>query len=154
MDDVWNALLTLGSAGLLGGLVGLERQLHGRWAGLRTHMMVALGAALFVQVVTLAPGDAGALSRVVQGITTGVGFIGAGTILKLTERMEVKGLTTASTIWLAAAVGTACGMRLYLMAGAAVLLTLLILVVLGKAEEHFLKGKNRAPSGESNTSPR
>ncbi len=145
MEDFWTFLLTLGSAALLGGLVGLERQLHGRWAGLRTHMMVALGAALFVQIVVQIPGDQGALSRVLQGITTGVGFIGAGTILKLTDRLEVKGLTTASTIWLAAAIGSACGMKLFGIACVAVLLTLLILVLLGKAEEYFLKGKNPPP---------
>jgi putative Mg2+ transporter-C (MgtC) family protein len=152
MEEFWTTVLALGSAALLGGLVGLERQIHGRWAGLRTHMMVALGAALFVHVVTQSPGDAGALSRVIQGITTGVGFIGGGTILKLTDRMEVKGLTTASTIWLAAAIGSACGMKHYGMAGVAVLLTLVILVVLGKAEEYFLKRKHAPQPGDSSSS--
>ena len=138
MDDFWTPWITLGSAALLGGLVGLERQLHRRWAGLRTDMMVAVGAAMFVQVgVSADAGTAGGLSRVLQGVAAGVGFIGAGTILKLTDHLEVKGLTTASSIWLAAAVGSACGVKLYLLAVAAVVISLVILSVVGKAERLF-----------------
>src|SRR4051812_24794517 len=99
-------LLALSAAVVLGGLLGLERELRGRWAGLRTHMMVSLGAALFVLGIAAAfPGNADAVSRLVKGVVAGVGFLGAGTILKLTEKREVLGLTTASSIWLAAAVG-------------------------------------------------
>ena len=96
-------------AALLGGLLGFERQRKGKAAGLRTHMLVALGTALF----TIAPREAGMsiadLSRVFQGIAAGIGFIGAGTILKRTEPEEIKGLTTAASIWLTAAIGTAVG---------------------------------------------
>src|SRR6266540_49058 len=108
MQEFWHQLLALGSAALLGGLMGLERELHKHGAGLRTHMMVSLGAALFVQVgVAISTGTTSEVGRVIQGVAAGIGFIGAGTILKLTDRLEIKGLTTASSIWLAAAVGTA-----------------------------------------------
>lgn len=97
------------AAGLLGAVIGGERELEGKAAGLRTHMLVALGAALFV----IAPREAGLrvgeLASIVQGVAAGIGFIGAGTILKLTERGEIKGLTTAASIWMTAAIGIAAG---------------------------------------------
>jgi putative Mg2+ transporter-C (MgtC) family protein len=90
---------------LFGGLLGWEREKERKAAGLRTHMLVALGAAVF----TTAPLEGGMetsdLSRVYQGIATGIGFIGAGTILKLTNQEEIRGLTTAASLWLTAAVG-------------------------------------------------
>jgi putative Mg2+ transporter-C (MgtC) family protein len=96
-------------AALLGALLGWERQRAGKAAGLRTHMLVALGAALFV----LFPAEAGMsiadLSRVIQGVATGIGFIGAGTILKRAESEHVEGLTTAASIWLTGAIGMAVG---------------------------------------------
>lgn len=106
MGDV---LMRLVGAALLGGLQGVEREWLQKPAGLRTHMLVALGAAVFV----LAPRETGVsdadLSRVVQGVAAGVGFIGAGTILKITATREIEGLTTAASLWLAAAVGLAVG---------------------------------------------
>ena len=96
-------LVRLVAAALLGGVIGAEREAGGKAAGLRTHMLVSLGAALFV----IAPQQAGlggaSLVSIVQGVAAGIGFIGAGTILKLTEREEIKGLTTAASIWLTAA---------------------------------------------------
>jgi putative Mg2+ transporter-C (MgtC) family protein len=96
-------------AALLGALLGWERESAGKAAGLRTHMLVALGAALFV----LFPAEAGMniadLSRVIQGVATGIGFIGAGTILKRAEFEHVEGLTTAASIWLTGAIGMAVG---------------------------------------------
>src|SRR5689334_19839592 len=92
-------------AAFLGGCIGFERQREHKSAGLRTHIIVAMGAALFV----IAPLEAGMsiadAGRVFQGIATGIGFIGAGTILKLTEQHEIKGLTTAAGLWLTAAIG-------------------------------------------------
>jgi putative Mg2+ transporter-C (MgtC) family protein len=132
LRQLLDVLLSLGAAALLGGVVGLERELRGRWAGLRTHMLVSMGAALFV-----ATSPATDVTRVIQGVAAGVGFIGAGTILKLTERVEVKGLTTASSIWLAAAVGTAAGMHLYLLAVSGSFLSVAILAVLGRLEKWF-----------------
>ncbi|HRK31394.1 MAG TPA: MgtC/SapB family protein [Tepidisphaeraceae bacterium] len=98
------------AAALFGGLIGWERERKNRAAGLRTHMLVAVGSALFMigSGVADAPGDA--RSRVIQGIIAGIGFLGAGTIIKLTDRAEVQGLTTAASIFATAAIGmtTAC----------------------------------------------
>ena len=99
----------LGVAALLGGLIGIEREWMGKAAGLRTHMTVALGCAAFMLVGVESNGDVGNISRVIQGIAAGIGFIGAGTILKRGEEEDIKGLTTAATIWLTAAVGAAAG---------------------------------------------
>ena len=142
MNDYWAQLLSLGSDVLLGGLFGFERELHrhGRGAGLRTNMMVALGSALFVQVsLSYAGNTAADVARVIQGLAAGVGFIGAGTILKLTDQGEIKGLTTAGSIWLAAAVGAACGVQQYALACTAAALSLIILTVIGKAEKLWLR---------------
>jgi putative Mg2+ transporter-C (MgtC) family protein len=99
----------------LGGLLGYEREKRGTSAGLRTHMLVALGSAIFVLVpleAGITPAD---LSRVLQGVITGVGFLGAGAIIKLSQEQEIKGLTTAASVWLTAAIGVAAGMgsRIY-----------------------------------------
>jgi putative Mg2+ transporter-C (MgtC) family protein len=95
-------------AAALGGLLGAERESVGKAAGLRTHMLVSLAAALFVASVD-ASADAPEVSRVIQGIAAGIGFIGAGTILKRAESETVTGLTTAASLWLTAAVGVAAG---------------------------------------------
>jgi putative Mg2+ transporter-C (MgtC) family protein len=140
-------LIRLAVASALGALLGIERQIHGHWAGLRTHMMVALGAAIFVatsaelSVMHLPPGTqpttTSDVSRVIQGIAAGIGFLGAGTILKLSERMEIRGLTTASTIWMAAAVGTAAGCALYPLAVTGTLISLVVLALLLPLEKRF-----------------
>lgn len=115
----------------------MERQFHGRWAGLRTHMSVAIGAAVFVIAgIGVAPPDSGPdATRVIQGIAAGIGFLGAGTILKLSDRLEVKGLTTASSIWLSAALGTAAGLAHYELALGTILVALLVLAVLRPVEK-------------------
>ena len=97
------------AAALLGALLGWERERAGKPAGLRTHMLVALGAALFVLFPAEAGMAIGDLSRVIQGVATGIGFIGAGTILKRAEAEQVEGLTTAASIWLTGAIGMAVG---------------------------------------------
>jgi putative Mg2+ transporter-C (MgtC) family protein len=102
-------VLRLGSAATLGGLIGLERQWAGKAAGIRTHMMVALGAAVFVLVPTLVGTESGDLSRVIQGIAAGIGFLGGGTILKNSSDREIEGLTSAATIWFTGAIGIAAG---------------------------------------------
>lgn len=99
----------LGAAAVLGGLVGIEREWEHKAAGLRTHMTVSLASAAFV-VIALETGATSAdLSRVLQGITVGVGFLGAGTIIKRESEQSIQGLTTAATIWLTAAIGAAAG---------------------------------------------
>jgi putative Mg2+ transporter-C (MgtC) family protein len=95
------------TAALLGGLIGAERESVGKAAGLRTHMLVALGAALFVVAPAASGLGEGDLSRIIQGIAAGIGFIGAGTILKLTDREEIRGLTTAASVWVTASIGVA-----------------------------------------------
>jgi putative Mg2+ transporter-C (MgtC) family protein len=109
MARLGHVLVRVLVAAALGGLLGAEREAAGKAAGLRTHMLVALGAALFV----LFPAEAGMstsdLSRVIQGVATGIGFIGAGTILKRAANDEIQGLTTAASIWLTAAIGMAVG---------------------------------------------
>ena len=114
-------------AALLGGLLGLERENKGKAAGVRTHMLVAMGAALFVLVAQQAGISPADNSRVLQGVIAGVGFLGAGTILKGDAEGQVKGLTTAAGIWLTAAIGVAAGLG---REATAVISTMLALVVL------------------------
>jgi putative Mg2+ transporter-C (MgtC) family protein len=135
---VLDVVIPLGASAVLGGSLGFERELRGRWAGLRTHMLVAIGAAMFVLAgVHGSPGSPLDITRVIQGITAGIGFIGAGTILKLTDRLEVKGLTTASSIWLAAAIGTAAGIKQYVLAVTGAVVAVVVLAVLGQLEKRL-----------------
>ena len=99
-------------AAILGGILGFEREHKGKAAGVRTHMLVALGAALFVLVPQTSGAESDAMSRVLQGVIAGIGFLGAGTILKNREGDEghVKGLTTAAGLWMTAAMGVATGL--------------------------------------------
>ena len=125
----------LSLAVLLAGLLGLEREWRGKAAGLRTHILVGLGSAVFTMAVLEVGGDGSALSRVIQGIATGIGFIGAGTILKPDrDESHVKGLTTAAGVWLTAAIGMTIGAGLTWLPLIATLLALLTLGVLGKLE--------------------
>jgi putative Mg2+ transporter-C (MgtC) family protein len=119
-------------AAVFGGLIGFERQSHGKRAGLRTHMLVALGAALFV--VSQYDGTPDSGSRVVQGIAAGIGFLGAGAILK-DQHDTVKGLTTAADIWLTAAIGVTAGLGRGSTALLATVLALVILAVLPRCEK-------------------
>lgn len=145
--ELW-ILLRLFAAGVFGGLVGYERQFSGKRAGLRTHMLVAIGAALFVSCNDLAleqaRGAAGvgpsefqaqaALLSPVQAVATGVGFLGAGTIFVGGRRQSVHGLTTAASIWVISAVGLAVGFDRYLLAAGATGLILVVLHVLVRLE--------------------
>jgi putative Mg2+ transporter-C (MgtC) family protein len=107
-----DVLLRLSVAVLAGALIGLDREIHDKPAGLRTMALVALGSALFV-LMTRDGATADSTSRVVQGIVTGVGFLGAGTILHSGAEHSIRGLTTAASIWLAAAIGVASGLALW-----------------------------------------
>ncbi|MBK1717030.1 MgtC/SapB family protein [Thiocystis violacea] len=114
-------------AALLGGLLGYEREQQGKSAGVRTHMLVAIGAALFVLIPHQAGVSEVELSRVIQGVIAGVGFLGAGTIIKGGDEEHVRGLTTAAGIWLTAAIGVAAGLG---RESSAILCTLLALLIL------------------------
>lgn len=108
---------------VFGGLIGLEREVVHKPAGVRTHMLVSLGSALFT-IITLESLPSG-IDRIIAGIATGIGFLGAGTIFK--SKSEVQGLTTAASVWTVAAVGIAIGLGYYLMTAIVVILTLIVL---------------------------
>lgn len=137
----WEVALRLGAAAVLGGILGLQRESHGRAAGLRTHMLLALGASLFAVVSTTGfddfiVGDRSSTNvvvdpgRIASYVAAGVGFLGGGTILKREKQGDVKGLTTAASLWVAAAVGVACGLGLWVAPAIASAIALLSLAVL------------------------
>lgn len=121
-------LLRVITATLLGAIVGFEREKAGKPAGLRTHILVCLGTAIVVLACSGSQMDMDGLSRVIQGIVTGIGFIGAGSILKLSEERDIQGLTTAAGLWMTAAIGIACGLG---TVGLALIATVMTLIVLG-----------------------
>lgn len=115
---------------VLGGLLGLERESKGRAAGLKTHILVSVGSALFV-LAPLQMGISGAdVTRVMQGIVSGIGFLGAGAILKQDSKERVQGLTTAAGIWMTAAIGMAAGMGMQMVALATTLAALAVVSAL------------------------
>jgi putative Mg2+ transporter-C (MgtC) family protein len=116
-------------AGLLGGILGYERERKARSAGIRTHMLVAVGAAIFMIGPTQAGMSVGDLSRVIQGVIQGVGFLGAGAIIIGTAAQRVQGLTTAASIWAAAGIGVAAGLGIEATAVLATVIVLFILAV-------------------------
>jgi putative Mg2+ transporter-C (MgtC) family protein len=123
-------------AAILGALVGIERERAGKWAGVRTHMLVSLGTTLFIVVSSESGMSGDDLSRVIQGLAAGIGFIGAGTILKLADEREITGLTTAAGIWMTAAIGVGVGLGRWGSSVIGVLLTLLILALVGRFTGH------------------
>jgi len=122
-------------AAVLGGIIGWEREAKGRAAGLRTHMLVSVGAALFVLAPLLADVDPGDVTRVMQGIVQGIGFLGAGAILRRNSGGRVEGLTTAAGIWMTAAIGMAAGMGQEMVAVITTLVALVVFAVLPKFEK-------------------
>ncbi len=133
--DWIDVAMLLGGAVLAGAILGINRDLHHKPAGLRTHSLVSLGSAVVVVVVASLPGaSADAVARVVQGLVTGVGFIGAGVILHHDAENRVVGLTTAASIWVAAALGTACGAGFWTIVVLALVLTLAVLTLGGPIE--------------------
>ena len=156
-DALSEVAIRLVAAMLIGAAIGLDREVRRRPAGMRTHSLVSLGAALLVvMVVRIPPGGhdpIDALSRVIQGIVVGVGFLGGGTILKNEHDKEVvHGLTTAATIWVTAALGAACGAGQWIAAIIAALLAILVVTV-GRAVERLVHRIFRdppPPSGQPN----
>jgi putative Mg2+ transporter-C (MgtC) family protein len=119
---------------ILGAVVGAQREATGKPAGLRTHMLVAMGGALFVLAPVQSGMDLDGMSRVIQGIVTGIGFIGGGAILKLQEQRAIEGLTTAAGIWITAAVGIAVGLGRWGLAAVSTVLAWVTLSLIGKIE--------------------
>lgn len=151
MDIIWQELtngfpdlhlfikvtIRLVAAVLLGAAIGVQRERVGKPAGLRTHVLVTLGTCVFVLGCEGFGMNSDGLSRVIQGIVTGIGFIGAGSILKLNDERDVKGLTTAASVWMAAAIGVAVGLGGLGLAILATVLTLIILTFVGKFEKRM-----------------
>ena len=141
VEAMYEMLLKLIISLLLGALVGLEREWKRKPAGLRTHMLVSMGACMFtITSVTGFPADT---ARVAAGIVTGIGFIGAGTIMG--ARMHITGITTAATLWIVASIGMAIGAGVYLPAFVAALLVFVVLE-LGQVErslEHMAADRDR-----------
>jgi putative Mg2+ transporter-C (MgtC) family protein len=135
-------IIRLAVASIAGGLVGFERECEHKTGGMRTHMLVSLGAALFVIIAVEMKTD---VSRVVQGIAAGIGFLGAGMIFRVANEHEVKGLTSAASIWVTAAIGMAVGAGFVWPALVTVVLAWFILYTLHHFERwlrHRMGGKN------------
>jgi putative Mg2+ transporter-C (MgtC) family protein len=141
-------LLRLVVATLIGTVLGLNREIHGKPAGMRTHALVALGASLITLIsLELATSgthvDGGAVLRVIQGVMAGIGFLGGGVILRDDSHQSVHGLTTAASVWVVASLGIACGAGQWLTALMALALTLMVLVLLGRIEKTCVGWFNR-----------
>jgi putative Mg2+ transporter-C (MgtC) family protein len=134
--EFWRIFIRLTAALLAGAVVGVQRERSGKPAGVRTHMLVAAGAALFV-LAPLEFGMSNELSRVIQGLITGIGFLGAGAILKLEQQRAIEGLTTAAGIWMTAAMGLAVGLGRYGLALLSAMVAWFVLSVV-KQIEHWL----------------
>jgi putative Mg2+ transporter-C (MgtC) family protein len=130
-------IVRLLAALLAGGVIGLQREASGKAAGLRTHILVCMGTALFVLAGLGVGMGQDALSRVVQGLVTGIGFLGAGAILKLEASYEIKGLTTAAGIWMTAAIGVAIGVGRLGTAAIATALAWFVLAVLIRLDQRI-----------------
>ena len=122
---------------LIGGMVGIQRELTHKPAGLRTHMLLALGTALLIVITEESGASRSDMSRVVQGLVTGIGFLGGGAILKLTAEHEIHGLTTAAGLWLTTAASIAAGLGQLPLAIAGVILGLVVLAAFTKVEKRL-----------------
>ena len=143
---VWPGdVLSIILAVVLGAAIGLEREISGKAAGLRTNVLICLGAAVFTMISRqMGAGNEGSVTRIAAGIVTGVGFLGAGAVIR--DRAGVLGLTTAATIWLVASIGMACGAKLYLLAVISTFIAIVVLIGLGRLEKplgRFVK-KNKS----------
>lgn len=144
-----HVIIRLIAATLLGAVVGMQREKAGKPAGLRTHTLVSLGTAVFILACSGSGMSSDGLSRVIQGIVTGIGFIGAGSILKLNEERDIKGLTTAASVWMTAAIGVAVGLG---SLGVALLTTILTLIILALAGLYDQRAEKRRAAEAENQS--
>ena len=135
MADWSDVILRLVGAATIGALIGLNRDLHHKPSGLKTLSLVALGAALVTLVVIDGTADPNAVSRVLQGVITGIGFLGAGVIIREPSTTKVRGLTTAAAIWVTACLGSACGMGAWRPAMVATAILAFILLLGSKIEK-------------------
>jgi putative Mg2+ transporter-C (MgtC) family protein len=142
-------VLRLGAAVVAGAVIGLNRDLRNRPAGVRTHALVGLGSALVVLAAIEPPGgpSGAAAARAVQGVLTGIGFLGAGVILHQPDRRSVRGLTTAATIWVTAGLGLVCGLGRWMLAGTGLVFALLALLGGGPLERLVRRLMHRSAPG-------
>lgn len=148
--DWLDIVLRVIAAAVIGALVGLNRDLHGKPTGVRTLGLVGLGSALAVLAVY--GDDSAAASRVIQGIVTGIGFLGGGVIIRPMAKGQVHGLTTAASVWLTAALGAACGVGAWRVVVTGVPVTFLVLVFGGRLEklsERWLGGASDNHDGHN-----
>jgi putative Mg2+ transporter-C (MgtC) family protein len=138
-----HVIIRLIAATLLGAAIGIQRERAGKPAGLRTHILVTLGTCVFVLAGSGYGMSSDGLSRVIQGVVTGIGFIGAGSILKLNEERNIQGLTTAAGVWMAAAIGVAVGLGALGLALLGTIMTLIILALVGKVEFQINKPETK-----------
>jgi putative Mg2+ transporter-C (MgtC) family protein len=143
VEQVTRLVVRLVLAALLGGLLGLQRERHGKAAGVRTHMLVAASSALIVLVPLQMGMDEEGLSRVLQGLLSGIGFLCAGAILKLEREEQVHGLTTAAGVWMTSAIGIAAGLGREMTAVLSALLVLGILSLEGPLQRLGLRNERR-----------
>ncbi len=137
--DAVTIAIRLGAALLAGAIIGIDREFRKKPAGLRTHALVSLGSAVVVlATIGASAGNADAVSRAVQGIITGIGFLGAGVIMQHEAERRIEGLTTAASIWIAAGLGIACGAGLVELALIA-LGAILVVLVGGGAIERWME---------------
>ena len=144
VEQLTRITFRLATAAVLGAVIGFEREWERKAAGLRTHTTVALGSAAFVLIVLETAAGADPLSRAIQGIAAGIGFIGAGTILKRDHEEDIQGLTTAATIWLTAAVGVAAGAGQHTVAVVCVVSAWLILTALTRVDIWLARKRDKA----------
>jgi putative Mg2+ transporter-C (MgtC) family protein len=135
--ELVRVLVRLLGAMLLGAIAGFQREKAGKPAGLRTHMLVSMGSCLFVLVPIQVGMSVGDVGRIIQGVATGIGFVGAGAILKNGSEREIQGLTTAAGIWTTAAVGVAVGMGGFAVAVIGMLLAYFVLAALLRIENRI-----------------
>jgi putative Mg2+ transporter-C (MgtC) family protein len=155
---LWHVVLRLTLATVVGLLLGWNREMKGKPAGLRTHALVSLGAALLALTslhIPMGENAADPLSRVMQGVITGIGFLGAGVIIQRREG-QVEGLTTAATIWAAAALGLACGAGYWAAVATATVLAFAVLMLDGlgrKARPETGSPRAEGPAGPGASEP-
>lgn len=134
-SDAFQVIVRLLIAAILGGVIGYEREQKGKAAGLRTHMLVCLGTTIIIMTARLDGIPQAEMSKVIEGVVAGIGFLGGGVILKLTSEREIRGLTTAASIWVTAGIGIAVGLGQVWIALVSLVMVWIILVVVGYVEK-------------------
>jgi putative Mg2+ transporter-C (MgtC) family protein len=152
--DWWEIVLRLGAATFAGGLIGLNRDLHGKPIGLRTLGLVGLATAtVVVLTATFGTKSPDATSRVIQGILTGIGFLGAGVIVHRENRSRVQGLTSAACTWLTACVGIMCGAGQWRIVAVALGITFIVLIFGGRVERRLHRALGGKETPEQKSAP-